>query len=64
MPRTGIASLPLHYGAAPRWLFERMVRLARQITLVLVEEYGPGDVLTRLSDPLWFQAFGCVLGFD
>jgi hypothetical protein len=64
MPRTGIASLPLHYGAAPRWLFERMVRLARQITLVLVEEYGPQEVLTRLSDPLWFQAFGCVLGFD
>jgi hypothetical protein len=64
MPRTGIASLPLHYGAAPRWLFERMVRLARQITLVLVEEYGPQEVLARLSDPLWFQAFGCVLGFD
>jgi len=31
---------------------------------VLVEEYGPQEVLTRLSDPLWFQAFGCVLGFD
>jgi len=64
MPRTGIASLPLHYGAAPHWLFERMVRLARQITLVLVEEYGPAEVLARLSDPPWFQAFGCVLGFD
>src|SRR4030042_1824108 len=64
MPRTGIAGLPLHYGAAPRWLFERMVRLARQITLVLVEEYGPQEVLARLSDPLWFQAFGCALGFD
>ncbi len=64
MPRTGIANLPLHYGTAPRWLFERMVRLARQITLVLVEEYGPHEVLARLSDPLWFQAFGCVLGFD
>jgi len=22
------------------------------------------DVLRRLSDPFWFQAFGCVLGFD
>jgi hypothetical protein len=62
--RTGTANLPLHGGAAPRWLFERMVRLARQITLVLVEEYGPQEVLARLSDPLWFQAFGCVLGFD
>ncbi|MFH1651651.1 MAG: hypothetical protein ABID87_06095 [Chloroflexota bacterium] len=27
--RTGIANLPLHHGKAPRWLFERMVRLSR-----------------------------------
>jgi len=58
--RTGIAHLPLHYGAAPRWLFERMTRLARQVTLVLVEEFGPQEVLARLSDPMWFQAFGCA----
>jgi hypothetical protein len=56
--------LPLHYGAAPRWLFQRMTRLARQVTLVIVEEFGPHEVLAKLSDPLWFQAFGCVLGFD
>jgi len=62
--RTGVAQLPLHYGAAPRWLFERMTRLARQVTLVIVEEFGPQEVLAKLSDPLWFQAFGCVLGFD
>jgi hypothetical protein len=41
-----------------------MVRLARAITLTVVEDYGPEGVLRRLSDPLWFQAFGCVLGFD
>ncbi len=29
--RTGIAYLPLHYGKMPRWLFERMVKLAREI---------------------------------
>ncbi len=62
--RTGVANLPLHYGATPRWLFERMTRLARQLTLVIVEEFGPQEVLAKLSDPLWFQAFGCVLGFD
>lgn len=28
--RTGYAQLPLHDGRAPRWLFERMVRLARE----------------------------------
>ncbi len=62
--RTGTARLPLHTGRAPRWLFERMVRLAREIVRLLVEEHGPDEVLRRLSDPFWFQALGCVLGFD
>jgi hypothetical protein len=62
--RTGTAQLPLHHGAAPRWLFERMVLLSRQVVLALVEEFGPREVLLRLADPSWFQAFGCVLGFD
>lgn len=61
---TGIANLPLHYGAAPRWLFERMVKLAREITIVIVSDFGPDEMLRRLSHPYWFQAFGCVLGFD
>jgi hypothetical protein len=62
--RRAPVQLPQHHGAAPRWLFERMTRLAREITLVVVEEYGPHEALAKLSDPLWFQAFGCVLGFD
>jgi hypothetical protein len=64
MRRTGTARLPLHSGKAPRWLFARMVRLAREVVCHITEEYGPGEVLERLSDPYWFQAFGCVLGFD
>src|ERR687891_2810533 len=62
--RTGLASLPLHTGRAPPWLFGRRVRLAREILGHLVAEYGAEEVLRRLSDPFWFQAFGCVLGFD
>jgi len=62
--RTGIANLPLHHGRAPRWLFDRMVKLAREITIAVVAEYGPDEMLRRLSHPYWFQAFGCVLGFD
>jgi hypothetical protein len=62
--RTGVASLPLHGGRAPPWLFGRMVRLARAVLAHLVAEYGPEEVLRRLSDPFWFQALGCVLGFD
>src|SRR3989475_10743544 len=41
-----------------------MVRLSREIVIYLASEYGARDVLRRLSDPYWFQAFGCVLGFD
>lgn len=62
--RTGIANLPLHGGKAPRWLFERMVKLTREITIVIVSEYGSQEMLRRLSHPYWFQAFGCILGFD
>ena len=62
--RTGVANLPLHYGRAPRWLFERMVSLAREITIAIVTDFGAGEMLRRLSHPYWFQAFGCILGFD
>jgi uncharacterized protein len=61
---TGFASLPLHGGKAPAWLFGRMARLSREIVIYLASEYGTREVLRRLSDPFWFQAFGCVLGFD
>ncbi len=62
--RTGTAQLPLHGGRAPAWLFSRMVQLAREITIHIASEYGSEEMLRRLSDPFWFQAFGCVLGFD
>lgn len=62
--KTGTATLPLHGGKAPAWLFSRMRLLAREITLAIVSEYGPDEMLRRLSDPAWFQAFGAVLGFD
>ena len=64
VPRTGFADLPLHGGNAPRWLFTRMVKLAVAISDVIVIEYGTEEFLRRLSDPFWFQAFSCVLGFD
>jgi hypothetical protein len=62
--RTGVAHLPLHGGKAPRWLFDRMTRLGRQVLLVMAEEFGPGEILRRVADPYWFQGLGCVLGFD
>jgi hypothetical protein len=62
--RTGIANLPLHYGKVPAWLFGRMSQLAREIAIVAISEFGSKELLCRLSDPFWFQAFGCVLGYD
>jgi hypothetical protein len=62
--RTGAANLPLHHGRAPKWLFKRMEKLAGAISVVIIEEYGVKELLKRLSDPFWFQAFGCVLGYD
>ena len=59
-----LANLPLHGGKAPPWLFRRMTRLAGAVTMAIVDEFGPDEMLSRLSDPWWFQAFGCVLGFD
>jgi len=62
--RTGVATVPLDWGKCPRWLFERMTRLGRGISIAIVQEFGPEILLKRLSDPVWFQSLGCVMGFD
>lgn len=64
MQRTGVAELPLHHGHPPRWLVTRMTGMAHEITTIIVDEYGRNELLRRVSDPYWFQALGCVLGFD
>lgn len=61
---SGHADLPLHTGTVPRWLADRMMVLGTLITESLIENFGPDEVLTRLSDPLWFQSFGAVMGMD
>jgi hypothetical protein len=62
--RTGVAHLPLHDGKVPSWLFQRMKSLSKEITLFIIDAYGVEEMLLRLSDPFWFQALGCALGFD
>jgi uncharacterized protein len=62
--KTSTINLPLHNGHAPSYLIRRMIKLSYAISKVLIDEYGQQEFLSRLSDPLWFQAFGCVLGFD
>ena len=64
MKRAGTAYLPLHGGRAPRWLVNRMIRLADGIVTVIIDEYGRREFLRRISDPYWFQALSCCLGYD
>jgi hypothetical protein len=42
----------------------RMKKLASQVVTLILDEYGPDDFLRRVSDPFWFQALGCALGYD
>lgn len=58
------ADLPLHHGKVPMWLAERMSKLGGAIVESIILEYGRKEVLSRMSDPLWFQALGCVMGMD
>ncbi len=57
-------TLPLHPGRAPRWLYGRMVKLGRAISITIMDEYGPDELLRRLSDTNWFQALACAMGYD
>jgi len=60
----GIAELPLHDGRVPPWLMRYMKRLGRAIAEIIIDEYGPRELVARLADPLWFQAFSNVIGMD
>lgn len=64
MKRSGIAELPLHGGHVPAWLAERMTTLGTGIAESILHHYGVSEFLSRLSDPFWFQALGCVMGMD
>ena len=48
----------------PPWLATRMETLGTAIVEAVVHHYGRGALLTRLSDPFWFQALGSVMGMD
>src|ERR1700684_4630170 len=64
MRRSGHADLPLHGGRVPVWLADRMTRLGTAIAESVLLHYGPSELLSRLSDPFWFQALGSVMGMD
>ncbi|CEG13296.1 hypothetical protein MSIBF_A3620003 [groundwater metagenome] len=61
---TGFVDLPLHPGTTPRWLFERMTDLSREISKVIIYVFRRDEFLRILSYPFWFQGFTCAIGFD
>ena len=62
--RAGSADLPLHRGYVPKWLADRMTRLAAVMAQAVIHHYGRDEFLRRLAHPFWFQSFGAVMGMD
>ena len=62
MVNSGMMGMPLHFGKVPRWLTERMGKMGSAIIESVAQNYGKSEVLTRLSNPNWFQALGAVTG--
>lgn len=62
--KKGIATFTLDSGKCPKWLFERMVKLGREMSRVLIGEFGADEFIKRMGDPVWFQSLGTVLAFD
>lgn len=60
----GVATFTLDYGKCPKWLFDRMVALGREMVRAIVLEEGPDAFIARIADPVWFQSLGTVLAFD
>lgn len=62
MINSGALGMPLHFGKVPTFLTDRMGEMGDAIIESIVYNYGKSEVLTRLSDPNWFQALGAVMG--
>ena len=64
MISAGSIGLPLHPGRVPSFLTERMGRMGNAVIRSIVDNSGKSEVLTRMSDPNWFQAFGSLIGMQ
>ena len=64
MKRSGSADLPLHNGHVPMWLADRMAKLGLAIVETIATEFSTSEVISKLSNPFWFQSFGAVMGMD
>ena len=56
--------MPLHFGRMPSWFTDGMSDLTKAVFESVIQNYGKSELLTRLSDPNWFQALGSVAGMQ
>lgn len=61
---SSFAELILHDGRVPPNLLHYMKRLSHAILSYIYEVFGPDEIVRRVSDPYWFQAFNNVIGMD
>ena len=41
-----------------------MVKLSQAISYVIMDDFGPDELVKRIADPNWFQALACAIGYD
>jgi hypothetical protein len=41
-----------------------MMKLSKAISYVIMDEFGPDELIKRVADPNWFQALSCAIGYD
>ena len=60
MINAGSIGMPLHFGKVPGFLTERMGNMGDAIVESILTNYGKSELLSRMSDPNWFQALGAT----
>ncbi len=62
MDRIGDVELRLAKGPIPH--YKELKELARSILKLMLFEFKSEEVIKRFSNPLWYNSFACLLGFE
>ncbi len=62
MRRIGDVTLRLAKGPVPH--YDEILALTKSIIQVLEYEFGTKGVIERFANPLWFNAYACLVGFE
>lgn len=62
MKRVGDVELRLAKGPVPH--YKEIKELTRSILKLLEYEFGTKEIIKRFSNPLWFNSYACLVGFE